>query len=152
MAKRTEKRIVIAVSSCALFDLSEENRILEDKDSASFLIKYHEEHEYTPCTPGLTFKRATISGGTDPIPYLKSWNTTLFLGTEHSHVINAIANGIAAIEVRIHAREPMKELSVYFNGSLLATSEQVSETTHPEVDDPMDKVYLHDYYPFIPWA
>ena len=54
MAYSLEKRLVIGVSSRALFDLSMENSIFE-KEGVDAYCKYQVEHENEPLKPGPGF-------------------------------------------------------------------------------------------------
>ena len=132
--------LVIGISSRALFDLEEENRIYERQGLAAY-EDYQVKHENDVLRPGAAFplaqaflelnklqeknlveviimsrnspntslrifhsiqeygldiSRAALSGGAEIAPYLKSYETDLFLSANAADVKQAIDSGVAA--------------------------------------------------------
>ncbi|XP_006823981.1 cytosolic 5'-nucleotidase 1A-like [Saccoglossus kowalevskii] len=73
----------------------------------------------------LKIERATLSGGSNPIEYLKAWNTSLFLSANKELVKEALENGIAAAAVQHQdVNPPTQQLRVAFDGDAVLFSDE----------------------------
>ncbi|XP_077988649.1 cytosolic 5'-nucleotidase 1A-like [Glandiceps talaboti] len=74
---------------------------------------------------GLKIERASMTGGSNPIEYLKAWNTGLFLSCDEDQVKQALENGIAAAVVQQQSvNHPTKQLRVAFDGDSVLFSDE----------------------------
>ena len=161
--------LVIGISSRALFDLEEENRIFEEQGLAAY-EEYQVRHEKdvlrkgaafalaeaflslnrlqeerlvevivmsrnSPNTSlrifnsidhyGLDVTRAALSGGAPVAPYLKPFETDLFLSAYRPDVQDAINSGIAAgmiLTGKPLDREPGSQIRIAFDGDAVLFS------------------------------
>ena len=161
--------LVIGISSRALFDLEEENRIFEEQGLAAYeeyqvchekdvlpkgaafalaeaflsLNRLQEERlvevivmsRNSPNTSlrifnsidhyGLDITRAALSGGAPIAPYLKAFETDLFLSAHRADVQQAIDSGIAAGRILAGSmpdRAPGNQIRIAFDGDAVLFS------------------------------
>lgn len=105
-----KEKVVIAVSSRALFDLEEEHALFEEKGYKAFR-DHQVRYQNTPLRPGVAFPfvrrllalnelygdlapfRVIALSGHSTYPYLAAFNASLFLSANPENVRNAIAAG-----------------------------------------------------------
>lgn len=193
--------LVIGISSRALFNLEEENRVFEEQGLQAYYA-YQREHEKDVIPPGAAFQlvkaflnlntlmkdkrvveviimsrnspetslrifhsidhyglditRAALLSGADVAPYLKAFQTDLFLSANEHDVKAAVDSGVAAGTIltgKSHAnsREAIGQIRIAFDGDAVlfsAESERVFKqrgidafVEHEQrmVDTPMQK-------------
>ena len=84
-----KEKVVIAVSSRALFDLEEEHALFEEKGYKAFR-DHQVRYQNTPLRPGVA---GGFTSGHSTYPYLAAFNASLFLSANPENVRNAIAAG-----------------------------------------------------------
>lgn len=159
------KPLVIGISSRALFNLEEENRIFEDQGVEAY-EEYQVKHEQEILQPGAAFQlvkaflelnnlrserlveviimsrnnpntslrifnsiagydlditRAALTSGAEIAPYLKAFNTDLFLSANEKDVQQAVNNGIAGgviLTGASHAnhKKKIEQIRIAFDG------------------------------------
>ncbi|XP_070542804.1 cytosolic 5'-nucleotidase 1A-like isoform X2 [Ptychodera flava] len=74
---------------------------------------------------GLRIERASLTGGSDPIEYLKAWNTCLFLSADVDQVKKALDHGMAAAVVQKQVtNETTEQLRIAFDGDSVLFSDE----------------------------
>ena len=132
--------LVIGISSRALFNLEEENRIYENEGLAAY-EEYQVKHESDILQKGSAFQlvkaflrifnsiqdyelditRAALTGGSEIAPYLRAFKTDLFLSAFEPDVKQAIDSDVAAGKIltgtsHFDPRAKIDQIRIAFDG------------------------------------
>jgi len=149
MAYDLKNKLVIAISSRALFNLEEENAIFDEEGLESY-YKHQLEHLNNPLTKGSAFRfvqnllainkkfedieRTGWTAGTPVARYLEAFKVDLFLSVHTPDVEEAVNSGVAAATILPHTPITSQEsdmVKIAFDGDAVIFGDE-SEKVYQE--------------------